>query len=124
MAEFNIKAFLIKKIALSNDTNHHVSEKDINAIITHQFDSANEAVKTVNSVEFSGFGKLYFNVNKAFLRMEKIEKAIEHYSRIIEDQTTSPTVRRNSEMKLASNINMRNNLKPKIDASNTRRLEK
>jgi hypothetical protein len=56
--------------------------------------------------------------------MEKIEKAIEHYSRIIEDQTTSPTVRRNSEMKLASNINMRNNLKPKIDASNTRRLEK
>ena len=109
-----------KQIALSKG----VSEKDINSIITHQFDSANEAVNRVNSIEFSGFGKLFFNMNKAFLRMDKIERAIEHYSRIIEDQTTSPTVRRNAEMKLASNINMRNNLKPKIDESNNRRMEK
>lgn len=124
MVEFNIKEYLIKKIAIDTATSRHVSEKDINTIITHQFDSANEAIKTVNSVEFSGFGKLFFNMNRAYMKMEKIEKAIEHYSRIIEDQTTSPTVRRNAEMKLASNINMRNNLKPKIDESNSRRLEK
>tara|TARA_R110000868_G_scaffold14426_3_gene67140 strand:- start:7888 stop:8262 length:375 start_codon:yes stop_codon:yes gene_type:complete len=124
MAEFNIKEFLIKKIALGNDTQRHVSEKDINAIITHQFDSANDAINRVNSIEFSGFGKLYFNMNRAYEKMQKIEKAIEHYSRIIEDQTTSRTVRRNAEMKLASNINMRRNLKPKIDDSNNRRMEK
>lgn len=56
--------------------------------------------------------------------MQKIERNIEQYSRIIEQEDISPTVRRNAEMKLASNIYMRTNLKPKINATNNRRMEK
>ena len=46
----------------------------INQVITHQFDSAHDAVKTNDSVEISGFGKFLFNEKKAKQKVDKLQK--------------------------------------------------
>jgi nucleoid DNA-binding protein len=110
------KDYFIKKIAINKViSDKMISEKVINKVITHQFDSANDAIMRCNSVEFSGFGKFLFNVEKAKKKMRQIENTIQKYSMILEDETISPTIRRNAEMKLASAIDTRIKLKPKID---------
>lgn len=112
----HIKDYLIKKIAINKVIEDRViSEKIINKVVSHQFDFANEAMHRSNTVEFSGFGKFIFNMTKAERKMEKIESIIAYFSRVLEDTTISPTVRRNAEMKLASAIDNRIKLKPKID---------
>lgn len=112
----HIKDYLIKKIAINKVIDDKmVSEKIINKVITHQFDFANDAMHKHNTVEFSGFGKFVFNIKKAKKKMEKIESIISYFSRVLEDETISPTVRRNAEMKLATAIDNRIKLKPKID---------
>ena len=42
-----------------------VNERVIDQVITHQFNSAEDATKTNNSIEISGFGKFVFNMSKA-----------------------------------------------------------
>lgn len=112
----HIKDYLIKKIAINKVIKDRmISEKVIHKVIAHQFDSANDAINKYNSVEFSGFGKFVFSMTKAIKKMEHFEKIIAHYSRMLEDETISPTLRRNSEMKLATAIDNRTKLKPKID---------
>ena len=39
-----------------------MSEKIIEAVVNHQFQSASLAMRTNNSIELSGFGKFYFNI--------------------------------------------------------------
>jgi nucleoid DNA-binding protein len=50
-----------------------MSEKTIEAVINHQFQSASLAMRTNNSVELSGFGKFYFNTKKAIKRLVALE---------------------------------------------------
>ena len=64
-AAMNIKDYLIRLLAVKILT----SEKTIDAVITHQFQSANEALDLNNSVEISGFGKFFFNNKKAIKRL-------------------------------------------------------
>lgn len=112
----HIKDYLVKKIAINKVIEDRmISEKVIHKVVAHQFDSANEAIGKCNSVEFSGFGKFTFNVKKAKKKLEHLEKVIAYFSRVLEDQTISPTLRRNAEMKLATAIDSRVKLKPKID---------
>jgi nucleoid DNA-binding protein len=112
----HIKDFLIKKIAINKVIEHKmISEKVIHKVIAHQFDSANDAIHKYNSVEFSGFGKFMFNMNKAKKKMELFESQISYFTNLLNDETLSPTVRRNLEMKLATAIDNRVKLKPKID---------
>ena len=61
------KEWLIKKMSLEKN----IPERIINAVVTHQFDSAREALKDNNSVEISNFGKFSFNVKKAEYKMKK-----------------------------------------------------
>lgn len=48
------------------------SEKTIEAVVNHQFQSMNIAMKSNNSVELSGFGKFYFNIKKANKRLANL----------------------------------------------------
>lgn len=57
----SVKDYLIRTLAVKI----MVSEKTIEAIVNHQFQSANEAMDTNNSIEISGFGKFFFNEKKA-----------------------------------------------------------
>lgn len=112
----HIKDYLIKKIAINKVIEDKmISEKVIHKIIAHQFDSANDAIHKYNSIEFSGFGKFMFSMSKAHQRMKKLDSQIALFSSIIEQEDTSPTIRRNAEMKLATAIDNRTKLKPKID---------
>ena len=49
------------------------SEATIEAVVTHQFQSANEAMDTNDSIEISGFGKFYFNKKKAINKLKQLE---------------------------------------------------
>jgi len=64
----SVKDFLIRTLAIKMLT----SEKTLEAVVNHQFQSANEAMHLHKSVEISGFGKFFFNDKKAIKRMEKL----------------------------------------------------
>ena len=48
------------------------SEKTIEAVVNHQFQSTNLAMRTNNSVELSGFGKFFFNGKKAKKKLNSL----------------------------------------------------
>lgn len=60
-----------------------ISERVINQVVMHQFNSANEALKNNNTVEISGFGKFTFNLKKANNRLNKLTKFKETYEKQI-----------------------------------------
>ena len=64
----SVKEFIIKRMALSLVT----SEKIIDQVVQHQFDSANDALTSNDTLEISGFGKFLFNKKKAQLHYEKL----------------------------------------------------
>lgn len=76
----SVKDWLIKKMSIEL----FIKEPIINAVVTHQFNSANDAFKNNNSVELSGFGKFVFNVSKANRKLEKYYKVKESYLKKLE----------------------------------------
>lgn len=60
------KEFIIRTIA----SKLLFAEKTIEAVINHQFASANSAMDTNKSIEISGFGKFMFNEKKAARRLK------------------------------------------------------
>jgi hypothetical protein len=65
----SVKDYLIRMLAIKSLT----SEATIEAVVTHQFQSANEAMDTNDSIEISGFGKFYFNKKKAINKLKQLE---------------------------------------------------
>ena len=61
----SVKDYIIRKMSVKL----MMSEETLNAIVSHQFQSANEAMSKHHSVELSGFGKLYFNMPKAVKKL-------------------------------------------------------
>ena len=61
----SMKDYLVRTLAVKL----RIPEKTIDAVISHQFNSANEAMMTNNSIEISGFGKFLFNKKKAEKKM-------------------------------------------------------
>lgn len=90
-SSMSIKEYLIRLQAMSSLR----SESVINSVITHQFQSANDAMKTNNSIEISGFGKFYFNLPKAKKRIEALNNKIRNYKRaLIEDNVSELLAKR------------------------------
>jgi hypothetical protein len=95
-----------------------ISEKIIDQVVTHQFDSANDALNINKSVEISGFGKFYFNQKKALTQYNKLLAIKLAYENILEGEITN--VRRNAvELKLQIIKTSIKTLKPKIDEPRT-----
>jgi nucleoid DNA-binding protein len=57
----SIKDWLIRNMSVEKG----ISEKVIEAVISHEMQGAREALDTCNSIEFSGWGKMMFNMRKA-----------------------------------------------------------
>jgi hypothetical protein len=112
----SVKDFLIRKLAIKILT----SEKTIEAVVQHQFSSANEAIQDASnkSVEISGFGKLFFNHKKAIKKMDDWLKIEKHLINII---NTSPSEqkRKTASAKLEDLNKSIETLKPKINESVT-----
>ena len=73
-ASMSFKEWIIKKMSIQLV----IPEKVIDQVVTHQFDSANDALNINKTVELSGFGTFHFNQKKAVTQYNKllaIEKA-------------------------------------------------
>lgn len=106
----SIKEWLIKKIAIT----FIVSEKIINNVVTHQFDSANDALVMNKSIEISGFGKFLFNQRKAEKQMDKYISQKTMYENMLLNGDLTQTKRKNTEVRLENTKLNIKFLKPKI----------
>lgn len=106
----SVKEWIIKRMAI----NMVISEKMIDSVITHQFDSANDALNTNDTVEISGFGKFYFNTKKANTHYEKLLQMKQAYENILNDDSITPKKRHSTELRMITVLNDIKILKPKI----------
>jgi len=106
----SVKDYLIRTLAVKM----MVSEKVLETVINHQFQSANQAMDTNNSVEISGFGKFYFNEKKAKKRLISLEGKKKLMERYIEDPNVSDQKRHASKVTLEKTEALINLLKSKI----------
>jgi nucleoid DNA-binding protein len=106
----SVKNYLIRKLAVKM----MVSESVIDAVVTHQFHSALEALSTHDSLELSGFGKFYFNKKKALKKMEKMlsQKAV--FENILKRPELTEQKRASTEVKLKNVLYNIEYLKPRI----------
>jgi hypothetical protein len=95
-----------------------VSEKTIDAVVTHQFDSANDAVNMYKSVEISGFGKFYFNEKKALAQYNKFIGIKSTYEKMLSEDITD-TKRNTLDLKMKIIESSIKTLKPKINEPGT-----
>jgi nucleoid DNA-binding protein len=110
-----IKEYIIKKIAVNKVTDKLISEKTMDLVISHQFESAIKAMQTNNTVEISGFGKFLFNFKRAQKELTKYEKIREHYTSLLQNTSLSEEQRKDLEDKLAIANDGIKNLKPRVD---------
>jgi nucleoid DNA-binding protein len=118
----SVKDFLIRKMSIKMNT----AEKILDAVITHQFQSATQAMADSKSLEISGFGKFLFNDKKAVAKMAKLVAQRDVLERNTNDETLSEQRRRSAQMKLESVLTAIELLKPKIydkSESNLRGVE-
>ena len=109
-----VKEWIIKRMSI----NIVVSEKVIDQVITHQFDSANDALNTNDSVEISGFGKFLFNTKKADTKYRKLLQIRQAYENILADPLTTDKKRHSTELRMITVTNDIKMLKPKIKEDN------
>lgn len=110
-ASMTMKEWLIKKMAIQLV----ISEKIIEAVINHQFDSAFCATKDHNSIEISGFGKFVFNEKRAAKQMQKYNTLVEMYTKTLNREDSSEAVKRNMTMRLATLADNITALTPKLN---------
>ena len=111
----SVKDFLIRKLAVQLMT----SEKVIEAVVNHQFQSANSAMYENDSVEISGFGKFTFNRKKAERLYEKMLSKKETFERQMNNPELSEQKKISAANKLASTLAGIDILKPRIYGHST-----
>jgi len=105
----SVKDYLVRTLAVKM----MISEKLIETVINHQFQSANEAMDTNNSIEISGFGKFYFNEKKAKKRLEDLTRKKNLMLEFIASAETSEQKKRSSQVTLEKTEALINLLKSK-----------
>ena len=116
----SVKEYLIRKMAVKM----MISEKVIEAVVNHQFQSAQEAMGQHKSLEISGFGKFFFNDGKAVKTMQKFLSQKALFEKKANDETLPEAKRRVAGLKLQSALDNIRDLKPRIyDFSDLRGLE-
>jgi hypothetical protein len=105
----SVKDYLVRTLAVKM----MISEKMIETVINHQFQSANEAMDTNNSIEISGFGKFYFNEKKAKKRLEDLIRKKNLMLEFLASAETSEQKKRSSQVTLEKTEALINLLKTK-----------
>lgn len=106
----SVKDYLVRTLAVKM----MISEKMIETVVNHQFQSANEAMDTNNSIEISGFGKFYFNEKKAQKRLIDLTRKKNLMLEFIASAETSEQKKRSSQVTLEKTEALINLLKSKI----------
>lgn len=92
----SVKEFLIRNIS----SRTMIQERIIQAVVNHQFERAHKALEEHYSLEFSGWGKFYFNKKKARKKMEKLLSQKSTFENILADDEISEQKRRSAQLKL------------------------
>jgi hypothetical protein len=66
-----------------------IPEKIVDAVVNHQFQSANEAMDLNKSLDISGFGRFIFNDKKAVKKMAYLVKRLELYNSQLNDNNVT-----------------------------------
>lgn len=106
----SMKDWLIRRLA----PKLMLSEKTLETVINHQFQSANEALRHNKTIEISGFGKFIFNNGKALKRMSSLQDIQIALERQVQNEELDENKRRIATMKLQSVREAIDALKPKI----------
>lgn len=107
----SVKDFLIRKLAVEL----MMSEKTIDAIVSHQFRSANVALQDNHTVEISGLGKFHFNYKKAVRKMEKMVSKANFFHSQVNNMELSEQKRISANNKLVNTLAQIETLKPKLN---------
>lgn len=111
----SVKAFIIRKMSVRS----MVQENIIEMVVNHQFESALDAMNTCDSLEFSGFGKLFFNRKKAVKKLKKFSDHIDYLKGILDNPSTSEIKRRNTQLRIESLVKNFNYLNDKLNGCKT-----
>lgn len=106
----SVKEFIIKRMSI----NMVISEKIIDQVINHQFDSANDALNTNDTLEISGFGKFFFNTKKANTHYNKLLAMKQAYENTLADSSITDKKRHSTEQRMITVLHDIKMLKPKI----------
>lgn len=107
----SVKDYLIRKLSVQL----MMGEKTIEAVVNHQFRSANIALQDNNSVELSGLGKFHFNYKKAVRKMEKLVSKMNMFHSQVNNMELSEQKRISANNKLVNTLAQIETLKPKLN---------
>ena len=107
----SVKDYLIRVLAVKMLT----SEKVIEAVVDHQYQSTNDAMATNYSVEIAGFGKMLFNNKKALRRMEELYSKEALFTKMLLDESITEQKRQSLTLKLHNTRLTIEALKPRIN---------
>lgn len=96
----SVKDYLIRTLAVKILT----SEKTIEAVVDHQFQSANEAMAINDSVEISGFGKFFFNSKKALKKIKALEAKQRAMERFISSEDSTEQRKKSAAVTLEKTL--------------------
>lgn len=120
----SVKEYLSRLLSIKKD----IPLKVIEAIVDHQFQSANQALKTNYSVEISGFGKFLYNHPKGHKKYLKNLSKVRYFTSQINDPNVSEARKKVCERNLQQTLEYLENVKPRINnvehITNIRRMEK
>ena len=74
-----------------------MSEKLVETVVMHQFQSANEAMDVHHSLELSGFGRIIFNNKKAIKKLAAYEKKLEKAQEQLQLNTSTEADRKKAQ---------------------------
>lgn len=92
----SVREWITKKVALEI----RIPENIIKSVISHNYDSAYEALNTNNSIEISGFGKFYYNTKKADKEIIHTYKQKATWEKRLESEGATEKERREAEDKI------------------------
>jgi len=109
----SVKDYLIRMMAVKLA----IPESVLDAVVSHQFSSANIALLTNDSVEISGFGKFFFNQKKALKAMAKHKMKEAYYANALTQENLSEAKAASYTNKLNNTRNQIEQLKPKLNTN-------
>jgi len=120
-ASMSVKDYLVRIMALRTNTPSNLIE----IIVNHQFEEANKALLSNNTVELSGFGKFLFNTKKAYKKLDKMMSKKEAFERFANDPDNQHPKAKTAKNKLINTIRDLEILKTKLygNQQNNRGME-
>lgn len=82
----SMKSFLVRKLSVRMG----IDESVIETVVNHQFLSCMDAMASNDTIEISGFGKMYFNRKKALNKYKKELEKEAYFQKELENVNNTP----------------------------------